>query len=128
VAVPCGLNDRTWLDPYAPLVPASSELLSWLRSTQRRERPSQAGPAQPIPEGSRHNALVSLAGTMRTRPEFDADAIEAALQVVNRKLCQPPGDEASVRRIAESAETWEPSVPGAEDVAQLQEIVRGWRR
>jgi hypothetical protein len=129
VAVPCGRNDRGWLDPVAPLVPASAELLTWLKSTQRSERRSRAGPAQPIPEGSRHNALVSLAGTMRTRPEFDADAIDAALQVVNRKLCVPPHDEREIRRIAESAaSSWEPSVPSAEAVVEVQRIVRGWLR
>jgi hypothetical protein len=135
VAVPCGRNDRALLDPAAAITPASEELLTWLKSTQRRDRSgdrfggAQRGePPTPLGPGARHAALLSLAGTMATRPEFDADAIEAALQVVNRRWCVPPHDEAKIRKIAEEVEQWEPSTPGAADVAQLQEIVRGWLR
>jgi hypothetical protein len=134
VAVPCGRNDRGLLDPAASITPASDELLAWLRSTQRRGRSgerfggAQRGePPKPFGPGSRHAALVSLAGTMRTRPEFDADAIEAALLVVNRKWCVPPHDEAKIRKIAESAETsWNSEMPAAPDLAALEATVRRW--
>jgi Bifunctional DNA primase/polymerase, N-terminal len=130
VGVPCGRPDRGWVDPHAPVAPAPAELLSararqsgngWSYRAKTKEE------VRPFPTGERWRSLVSLAGTMRTRPEFDADAIEAALWEVNLKLCRPPHDRTEIRRIAEAADaTWTPSLPDAADVARLQDVVRRW--
>jgi hypothetical protein len=58
-----------------------------------------------IPQGRRHNTLVSLAGTMWKRG-IDADAIEAALLVVNTKQCHPPYSPEHVHKIVESMARW----------------------
>ena len=63
-----------------------------------------------IPQGQRHNTLVSLAGTMRRRG-MSVDAIDVALQTENLARCEPPYDRQHVRKIAESAAQWEPAGP-----------------
>jgi hypothetical protein len=130
VGVPCGQPDRTWVDPQVSLATAPAELLD-ARSTRSNGgwsyRARTKEEVKPFPPGERWRALVSLAGTMATRPEFDQDAIKAALLVVNRKLCQPEHDEAEIERIARAADaTWEPSLPSASDAARLQDAVRRW--
>lgn len=67
-----------------------------------------AGTGGKIPQGGRHNALVSLAGTMRHR-DMSVGAIDAALWSENLARCEPPYDRHHVRQIAESAGHWEPS-------------------
>jgi len=62
-----------------------------------------------IPEGSRDTVLTSLAGTMRRRG-FSIEAIEAALLVENNLRCQPPLDEAQVRKIARSMGRYAPAM------------------
>lgn len=52
-----------------------------------------------IREGGRHHFLVSMAGTLRKRG-LSLAAIEAALLEINLTMCEPPQDEADVRRIA----------------------------
>jgi hypothetical protein len=74
--------------------------------------PTNNGTAAPkaegkIPQGQRHNTLVSLAGTMRRRG-MTVDAIDAALWAENCARCEPPYDRQHVRKIAESASGWEP--------------------
>ena len=46
--------------------------------------------------------LLSLAGTMRRRPDFPHDAIAAALLMTNETCCVPPLDDAEVLGIAAS--------------------------
>lgn len=74
----------------------------------------ERSPQDKILKGTRHNSLVSLAGTMRRRG-FDAEAINAALQIVNTKQCEPPYDADHVRKIAESAEEWKPEPPKSQN-------------
>ena len=52
-----------------------------------------------VPEGQRHNTLVSLAGTMRKRA-MTPEAIEAALLAENEQRCDPPLARAKVVEIA----------------------------
>jgi hypothetical protein len=59
-----------------------------------------------IPYGTQHNTLVSMAGTMWRRG-MSADAIEAALQVVNAQQCERPGPPGNIRNIALSAARWD---------------------
>jgi len=62
-----------------------------------------------IPQGQRHPALLSLAGTMRRRGMGTA-AIEAALWAENLARCEPPYDRGHIRMITESAGLWEPQI------------------
>jgi hypothetical protein len=75
-------------------------------------------PAAPVDgrltEGNRHPALISLGGTMRRRG-MDAEEIDAALQAINCRRCDPPLDEAEVRRIAECAAKYQPADPVLND-------------
>ena len=64
-----------------------------------RNEPAAIG--EVIPDGQRNSTLTSLAGTMRQKG-FDADAIEAAILVVNNTRCDPPLSEDEVRKIAGS--------------------------
>jgi primase-polymerase (primpol)-like protein len=59
-----------------------------------------------IPQGQRHPALVSLAGTMWRRGMCLA-AIEAALLEVNAKQCDPPRPPEHIHRIVQSMRGWE---------------------
>ena len=66
-------------------------------------------PAAPIgaviPYGTQHNTLVSLAGSMRRRG-MNAEAIEAALLVVNATQCERPGPPENIRKIVQSTTSW----------------------
>jgi hypothetical protein len=58
-----------------------------------------------IPYGQQHNALVSIAGTLRARRICD-EAIEACLQVVNARQCEKPGPPGHISRIVRSSRKW----------------------
>jgi hypothetical protein len=58
-----------------------------------------------IPQGRRHNTLVSLAGTMYRRG-MTPEAIEAALEVTNQRQCDPPYAPEHVHKIIESMQRW----------------------
>lgn len=64
-----------------------------------------------IPQGQRHNTLVSLAGTMRRRG-MGVEAIDAALWAENCTRCEPLYDRQHIRKIAESTAGWTPE-PGS---------------
>src|SRR5262249_2167544 len=79
-----------------------------LKLAKKRQRKKSQGGDAPIPDGKRNNAMASLAGMMRRRG-FDADAIYAALLVENEKKCDPPLDDAEVRKIADSIGRYAPA-------------------
>jgi primase-polymerase (primpol)-like protein len=58
-----------------------------------------------IPQGRRHNTLVSLAGTMYRRG-MTPEAIEAALEITNERQCDPPYAPEHVHKIIESMQRW----------------------
>lgn len=91
------------------IAPAPAWLLMLLEpgvnGTRAREAPAV------FPEGSRHNALVSLAGSMRRRGMSTA-AVLAALLTENAQKCQPPLPESEVHSIA----AWQPPEPPAAPV------------
>lgn len=58
-----------------------------------------------IPYGQQHNALVSLAGTLRARNICD-EAIEACLQTVNERQCERPGPRAHIAQLVRSSRKW----------------------
>jgi primase-polymerase (primpol)-like protein len=79
-----------------------------LVSNLDQDRPQSRAKVIPnvIPQGRRHNTLVSLAGTMWKRG-MTAEAIEAALFETNRLQCHPQYDAKHIRRIVESMqEKW----------------------
>jgi hypothetical protein len=65
-----------------------------------------------IPEGQRHNMLLSLAGTMR-RKGISTEAIMEALLVENRSRCVPPLHESEIKILAQSVGRYEPATRGA---------------
>ncbi len=88
------------------LQPIPDAVLKLLKVNRPGQQPSapNAADAQPqtdgpIPNGSRHTTLVSLAGSMRRRG-MSAEAILAALNAENQQRCQPPLDDDEVRSIA----------------------------
>jgi primase-polymerase (primpol)-like protein len=58
-----------------------------------------------IPHGTQHHMLVSLAGTMWRRG-MTAEAIEAALQIVNAQQCERPGPPENIHQIVASMKRW----------------------
>ncbi|MFN2491084.1 MAG: DUF3631 domain-containing protein, partial [Actinomycetota bacterium] len=98
-AAAASLDDR-------PAPPAPQRLMRLITASQRPQRDVSDGP---VPEGRRHDVLVSLAGSMRRRG-MDTEAILAALRVENVKRCSPPVGDEEVHSIATSA-TWEPAAP-----------------
>lgn len=63
--------------------------------------------------GERHAALLKVASQLR-RADLTGDALEAALLAWNVAHCEPPQDDADVRRIAQDF-TAKPRVPPTED-------------
>ena len=63
-----------------------------------------------IKEGSRNSTLTSLAGTMRARGMTE-ESIYAALLAENNARCNPPLDEAEVKKIAHSVSRYQPNPP-----------------
>ena len=64
-----------------------------------------------IKEGNRNSTLTSLAGTMRARGMTE-ESIYAALLAENNARCNPPLDEAEVRKIAHSVSRYQPNPTG----------------
>src|SRR5262249_44422052 len=80
------------------------ELLVGHLDEDRRSPQRQITP-ETIPQGQRHNTLVSLAGTMWRRG-MTADAIETALLVTDQKQCNPPHGSEHIRKIVQSIQKW----------------------
>ena len=72
--------------------------------TGRRASAEDLG--EEIPNGSRNEALTSIAGTLRRRG-LGETAIYAALLGINAKTCRPPLPEPEVNRIAASVARYE---------------------
>jgi putative DNA primase/helicase len=71
-------------------------------------------PGQPlptIPEGSRHDYLLSMAGEMR-RKGRSVEAIRAALLAESESRFVPPEDEDEIEKIVRSASEWPPGAAG----------------
>jgi hypothetical protein len=95
---------------------ALAALPEWLLRLMTREsvpangsHPSTLNPI--IPEGQRHNTLLSLAGTMR-RKGMSTEAITGALLVENRSRCIPPFHESEVKKLAQSVARYKPAARG----------------
>jgi hypothetical protein len=86
-----------------------AEIIAKLKEGKREQRKAidTGGAEGMIPEGQRNQVLVSLAGSMRNRG-MDAETIEAALLIQNRKRCNPPLPDHEVSAIAMSIGSYPP--------------------
>lgn len=90
------------------ILPAPQWLLDKLRPGANQAPQKAAEPvAAKLPKGSRHDTLVSIAGSMRKRG-LSAIEIFAMIKIVNETRCDPPYDEGHVRKIADSMEKYPP--------------------
>jgi len=100
--------------PYEGHLPHAAELPIVPESVVAILDRSGNGPAPPVAEvirhGEQHNALVSIAGSMRRRG-LNAREIAAALKEVNRSRCERPGSDEEMDAIANSMMRYEPSSP-----------------
>src|SRR5215208_5046399 len=80
------------------------------------QRPRKNGSAPPLQErilpGRRNQGLASVAGSMRRRGA-EYEEIRAALEVMNRRRCDPPLEDREVEKIARSVARYEPAETGA---------------
>lgn len=108
-----------WVSGRGPDDLAPAAMPGWLMVQMREDRPKRrsgrkqdapqppAGDGDRITEPGRNVKLASLAGTMR-RPGMTEEEIVTALLVVNERRCDPPLDEAEVRKIAASVSRYNP--------------------
>ncbi len=95
------------------LAAAPAWLHDWLRKHSERATTVVPGtePVKPaaerFPKGHRHNELLKIAGSMRRRG-LSADEIFVLLKAVNERRCEPPYDEAHIRKMADSMEQYPP--------------------
>ena len=105
-----------WEGASHPEDVALAALPEWLLRLMRRESVLQNGAHASIfntliPEGQRHNTLLSLAGTMR-RKGMSTESITEALLVENRSRCIPPFQESEVKKLTQSVARYEPVAQG----------------
>jgi hypothetical protein len=110
--MPPSLHESGALYRWGTLYPGSIDIAPiperWLEYlTTRTADTCPAVSGNPIPEGTRNSALMSLGGSMRrvgmTEPE-----ILVAIERINQDRCQPPLDDGEVVRIAHSVSRYEP--------------------
>ena len=89
----------------APCPPQLIELAAKRRKTNGAAALTGSGK---VSEGKRNDYLASIAGILR-RDGFDAEAIEAALQIENTKKCEQPLPPDEVATIARSIARYEPA-------------------
>lgn len=126
VVAPPSIHPKTqkpyrWLNDRSPV-----ELNGASLKRLRRSSPTSAPPLPNIIyEGERDGLLTSLAGSMRRRGASER-AILAALREENSRRCQPPLDDASLRRIAKSIGSKEPasSIENLTDLGNARRFVR----
>lgn len=80
------------------------------------------GPAERIPEGGRHDALVRLAGGLRRRGLAEEEIL-AALRATNARRCVPELPDDQVVSIARSAGEWAAGL-GEADLAEALRALR----
>lgn len=116
---PSGSHYR-WRETRGDRPPPLAELPAWVRAELGNDG-GLAGFSLPdlddIPEGQRNNTFIRIAGAMR-RWGLSDRAIEAALQIHNREVCNPPMTEEEVRQIADSATRYEPEVDVGQDESE----------
>ena len=106
-----------------PLANPPQWLLDLIRSSPRRD--ANGKDDDPIPEGTRNQALTKLAGAMRRHGIGEA-TIFFALLGVNGARCQPPLSEDEVRRIATSVARYEPKRSQRDSLIRLTAGAKLW--
>jgi hypothetical protein len=106
------ISDRaySWLD-NEPSEIELAEVPDWVfqkLASKKNRTISHNNESGEISEGGRNDYLTSEAGKLR-RIGMDADAIQAALTMVNKKKCNPPLDESEVELISNSVSRYEPA-------------------
>lgn len=106
---PSGRSYEWDCDGETPIAPAPAWLLALARGSQAKR--VAAPVADAIPQGGRHSALLSVAGTMRRRGLTAAEMLPT-LQAVSEARCRPPLPEAEIVALAADAERrWSPAAP-----------------
>jgi AAA domain/Bifunctional DNA primase/polymerase, N-terminal/Primase C terminal 1 (PriCT-1) len=101
-----------WSRDYPPevadIADAPAALIALLEKATTKV-PAVAHPlsVDPIPEGTRNDALIRLGGILR-RAGLEGDVIDATLLAVNAQRCNPPLPNTEVSAIARSAASYEP--------------------
>lgn len=85
------------------------------------ESPIPVGDMAPVPDGKRHEALTSMAGSLR-RMGRSHEQIRALLHVFNREQCRPPEAATEVDRIARDIARKEP-----DQAATIAAEGQGWK-
>ena len=98
-----------------PILPLPDCIAS--RLNQGPDEPATDQPNHTIPEGQRHQHMLSLAGRMR-RAGASTDAIRAALQAENEARFTPALDDEWVEKIVTWINTRPPGAPGPEGIAK----------
>jgi primase-polymerase (primpol)-like protein len=81
---------------------ALQQLYHWAMQ-QNAARPARVESGSPIPEGQRHNWLVSICGALRLRGVCE-EAIESCLQIANEKQCGK--SSAEIAQLINSTKNW----------------------
>jgi len=90
-------------NPQVEPAQAPASLLAVIGQQRKTETESaKAQHAEGVPEGHRHNHLLSLIGTMLRR-KMATTAIEAAIQAENTARCNPPYPPGKVRELVQDA-------------------------
>lgn len=93
-------------------VAAIPEWFLYLVNSKAAKEPLLLSDETVVPEGTRDDTITRIAGGMR-RYGLSYDAILVALQVENLRICNPPLDDESVKRIAYSVSKYSPETAKA---------------
>lgn len=102
-----------WLEGHAPWqvapLPMPANLIDFFAAAAEQRRNGPAPPVEEIiPQGQRHDEMVSIAGSLRRRG-LSGEEILATLTAVNAARCRPPLPEGELREIAyDVARRYEP--------------------
>jgi hypothetical protein len=103
---------------FGEIPTAPDWLMDWLLPYSKRSSAVKTVQIpETIPEGSRNNTLLSLAGAMRRKGANEAE-ITAALRVMNQLRCQPPMSDAELATIAKSVAKYPAAEAPAAQVTQ----------
>jgi putative DNA primase/helicase len=104
-----GPNGKAYEWIIGPEEADPAELPEWvMRLITEPRRNGSAPPVEArIPTGRRNQELTSMAGSMRRRG-MEEEEIRAALEVANRRRCDPPLEDVEVEKIARSVARYDP--------------------
>lgn len=89
-----------------PWAPAPTKLLE-----PRKPSAIDAPAADAIPQGRRHQTILSIAGALRAR-RLSPEMVLAQLRIVNQQQCVPPLEDAELQRLAQYVGSKPAGFPG----------------